>query len=100
MRSRLAARSLEAAGTAARVLRRLAGIAAALALSPLAAHAADLQAADLPPDAILAPEAPAQTVIEASLDKTLALRAQGPVGRIVVSQPELLEAGQAGAREI
>ncbi|WP_337189099.1 pilus assembly protein N-terminal domain-containing protein [Phenylobacterium sp.] len=95
MRSRFAARSLEAAATAVRALLHLAGIAAACALWPLVA-----QANDLPDDDILAPEAPAQAVIEASLDKTLALRADGPVGRIVVSQPELLEAGQAGAREI
>jgi pilus assembly protein CpaC len=50
---------------------------------------------------VLAPETPRTgLVVETTLDKSVALRASGPVGRVVISQPELAEVALAGPDQI
>ncbi|MDZ4374931.1 MAG: pilus assembly protein N-terminal domain-containing protein, partial [Phenylobacterium sp.] len=69
---------------------RLAALGVACTLAPLSVQAAD----------ILPPEMPEHAALDAPLHKSTPLRASGAVGRVVVSQPELVEAGMAGPRDI
>jgi len=43
----------------------------------------------------LAPEAVPVTTVQASLDKAIGLEAKGAIGKVVVSQPETIQVGQA-----
>lgn len=58
-------------------------------------YSGSAQASDL-----LTPEAPASEVVQTPLDKSVALKASGPVGRVVVSQPEVVEVALAGPDQI
>lgn len=49
---------------------------------------------------LLVEQLPASQTLQTPLDKTVALHAKGPVGRVVVSQPELVEVGLAGPSEL
>jgi len=51
-------------------------------------------------DLVLVEQSPASRTVHTPLDKTVSLHAEGPVGRVVVSQPEIVEVGLAGPREL
>lgn len=46
---------------------------------------------------IVAPEAAPSAVVQAPLDQSIALRATGAIGKVVVSQPEIVEVKASGA---
>jgi len=75
----LSAKRLKALGSA------LACVAAGLVTPLAAAHANELASEPAP-----------NVRLHAPLDKTLALRASGDVGKVIVSQPEVIEVGSAG----
>lgn len=49
---------------------------------------------------LLPAEAPPAFVVQTPLDKSVALKASGPVGRVVVSQPEVVEVALAGPDQL
>jgi len=49
---------------------------------------------------LLVEQLPASQTVHTPLDKTVSLHAAGPVGQVVVSQPEIVEVGLAGPREL
>ena len=75
-------------------MRGLRGVLAGAALCASAASGAAASSLDLTPTELTSEDVPVATV-HAPLDKAISLEAIGPVGRVVVSQPETVQVGQA-----